>query len=136
MRFSIISVLSLVGAGMVAATPMEGSLSSNVMRRGDSTDTKANDAAAALAGSKYENESETSECVGPLLCCGTLTTPLDPIVDPILEDLGIDAASIVGSIGLLCHPYEASVCTTKPQCCTEVNLLGGTVALGCAALKK
>jgi hypothetical protein len=102
MRFSIISVLSLVGAGMVAATPMEGSLSSNVMRRGDSTDTKANDAAAALAGSKYENESETSECVGPLLCCGTLTTPLDPIVDPILEDLGIDAASIVGSIGLLC----------------------------------
>jgi hypothetical protein len=102
MRFSIISALSLVGAGMVAATPMEGSLSSNVMRRGDSTEAKVHDAAAALAGSKQENESETSECVGSLLCCGTLTTPLDHIVDPILEDLGIDAANIVGSIGLLC----------------------------------
>lgn len=105
MRFSIISVLSLVGAGMVAATPMEGSLSSNVMRRGDSTETKVHEAAAALAGSKAENESETSECVGPLLCCGTLTTPLDHIVDPILLDLGIDAANVVGSIGLLCKYY-------------------------------
>ena len=46
--------------------------------------------------------SDTSECVGPLLCCGTLTTPLDPLVDPLLLALGIDAANIVGSIGLLC----------------------------------
>ena len=45
---------------------------------------------------------DTSECVGPLLCCGTLTTPLDPLVDPLLLALGIDAANIVGSIGLLC----------------------------------
>ncbi|KAJ5801694.1 fungal hydrophobin [Penicillium psychrosexuale] len=110
MRLSIFSVLSLAGAGMVSALPQESSLS---MKRSD-----------------------TSECVGPLLCCGTLTTPLDPLVDPLLLALGIDAANIVGSIGLLCHGYEASSCDTKPQCCTEANLLGGTLALGCADLKE
>lgn len=117
MRLSILSVLSLVGAGMVSALPQESGLS---MKRGD-----------------------TSDCVGPLLCCGTLTTPLDPLVDPLLLELGIDAAKIVGSIGLLCmfgllcntckmgvfltlligHPYEESSCTSEPRCCTEANLL-------------
>lgn len=117
MRLSILSVVSLVGAGMVSALPQESNLS---MKRAD-----------------------TSDCVGPLLCCGTLTTPLDPLVDPLLLVLGIDAANIVGSIGLLCmfglwcnickmgrfltllagHAYEESSCTTAPQCCTEVNLL-------------
>lgn len=117
MRLSILSVLSLVGAGMVSALPQESNLA---MKRGD-----------------------TSDCVGPLLCCGTLTTPLDPLVDPLLLTLGVDAAKIVGSIGLLCmfglscnickmrrfltlltgHAYEESSCTTAPQCCTEANLL-------------
>ncbi|CAI7568441.1 unnamed protein product [Penicillium discolor] len=110
MRLSILSVLSLVGAGMVSALPQESNLS---MKRGD-----------------------TSKCVDPLLCCGTLTTPLDPLVDPLLLELGIDAANIVGSIGLLCHAYDKSSCTTAPQCCTEANLLGGTLALGCADLKE
>ncbi|CAI7653799.1 hypothetical protein PCG10_010459 [Penicillium crustosum] len=110
MRLSILSVLSLVGAGMVSALPQESGLS---MKRGD-----------------------TSDCVGPLLCCGTLTTPLDPLVDPLLLELGIDAAKIVGSIGLLCHPYEESSCTSEPRCCTEANLLGGTLALGCEDLKE
>lgn len=116
MRLSILSVLSLVGAGMVSALPQESNLS---VKRGD-----------------------TSSCVGSLLCCGTLTTPLDPLVDPILLALGVDAANIVGSIGLLCmfglscnickmgrfltlltgHPYDES-CTTAPQCCTEANVL-------------
>ncbi|KAJ5124960.1 Hydrophobin [Penicillium bovifimosum] len=104
MRFSVLSVLSLVGAGMVSAHPQDLSLS----KRGDN-----------------------SECVGPLLCCGTLTTPLDPVVDPLLLALGIDAANIVGSIGLLCHGYDDS-CPTAPQCCTQANLLGGTLALGCS----
>lgn len=76
MRLSILSVLSLVGAGMVSALPQESNLS---VKRGD-----------------------TSGCIDPLLCCGTLTTPLDPLVDPILLALGVDAANIVGSIGLLC----------------------------------
>jgi hypothetical protein len=98
MRFSLISFLSLVGAGMVSARPSEGAM---LAKRSD-TETKVKEAAAALAGNKVEDESETSECVGPLLCCGSLTTPLDHIVDPILEDLGINAANIVGSIGLLC----------------------------------
>ncbi|KAL4980912.1 hypothetical protein BDW66DRAFT_146690 [Aspergillus desertorum] len=79
-------------------------------------------------------EKRDSECIRPLLCCGTLTTPLDPLVDPILERVGIDAAEIVGSIGLLCHAYDGT-CTSEPQCCTEVNLLGGTLALGCSALE-
>ncbi|KAJ5593410.1 hypothetical protein N7537_010314 [Penicillium hordei] len=109
MRLSILSVLSLVGAGMVSALPQESSVS---VKRGD-----------------------TSDCVGPLLCCGTLTTPLDPLVDPILLELGINAAKIVGSIGLLCHEYEESSCDTAPQCCSEVNLLGGTLGLGCADQK-
>ncbi|PLB50952.1 hypothetical protein P170DRAFT_156935 [Aspergillus steynii IBT 23096] len=77
------------------------------------------------------SQKASSDCVGPQLCCGTLTTPLDPVVDPLLKTLGVDLANIVGSVGLLCHGYDSS-CTTTPQCCTEANLLGGTVALGCA----
>ncbi|CAP79801.1 hypothetical protein E8E15_007944 [Penicillium rubens] len=111
MRLSILSVLSVISAGVVSALPQESNLS---MKR---------------------SQPDTSECVGPLLCCGTLTTPLDPLVDPLLLALGIDAANIVGSIGLLCHGYEETSCPTKPQCCTEANLLGGTLALGCADLK-
>ncbi|CAG7954803.1 unnamed protein product [Penicillium olsonii] len=131
MRFFALSVLSLVGAGMVSALPSENFS----VKRGESTEDKVNAAAAALAGKKLEHESETSKCVGPLLCCGSLTTPLDPVVDPLLLALGVDAASIVGSVGLLCHGYDPK-CDSEPQCCTEANLLGGTVALGCAALKK
>ncbi|KAJ5463697.1 Hydrophobin [Penicillium sp. IBT 31633x] len=132
MKFSILSVLTLVGAGMVSARPSE----STPVKRGDAPESKASAAAAAWSDKKDEYESATSECVGPLLCCGTLTTPLDPIVDPLLLALGIDAAHIVGSIGLLCHGYEESSCDTEPQCCTEANLLGGTLALGCSDLKK
>lgn len=98
MKFFTLSVLSLLGAGMVSAHPRE----SFSVKRGDSTEDKVSTAAAALAGKQLENESETSDCVGPLLCCGSLTTPLDPIVDPLLLALGVDAASIVGSVGLLC----------------------------------
>ncbi len=53
-------------------------------------ETKVQGAAADLAGNKVENEPKTLECVGSLLCCGSLTTPLDHIADPILEDLGIN----------------------------------------------
>ncbi|KAB8256509.1 ASST-domain-containing protein [Aspergillus pseudonomiae] len=49
-----------------------------------------------------------ADCVKPYLCCGELKTPLDPIVDPILKQLGINAASIVGSIGLACKPLSAT----------------------------
>ena len=47
-------------------------------------------------------ETTEVECVKPYLCCGSLTTPLDSTVDPILKQLGIDAANIVDSIGLDC----------------------------------
>ncbi|KAJ5566578.1 Hydrophobin [Penicillium sp. DV-2018c] len=106
MRFTVLSVLSLVGVGMVSALPQESSLT---MKRGDTS----------------------NKCVGPLLCCGTLATPLDPVVDSLLLALGIDAANIVGAVGLLCHGYDDS-CPSAPQCCTEANLLGGTLALGCS----
>ncbi|PYH38186.1 hydrophobin family protein [Aspergillus neoniger CBS 115656] len=76
-----------------------------------------------------------AQCVPPILCCGSLTTPLDPLVDPILLDLGIDASNIVGSIGLLCKDYDDS-CTSEPQCCTEINLLNGLLALGCSTLEQ
>lgn len=98
MRLTLISVFSLASAGLVAALPDRASL----VARSNSTESKVSSAAAALKGNKVENESETSDCVGSLLCCGSLTTPLDHIVDPILADLGIDAANLVGSIGLLC----------------------------------
>ncbi|KAJ6014245.1 hypothetical protein N7540_008836 [Penicillium herquei] len=107
MRFSVISVLSLVGAVMASAHA-------------------SHDGHAAVA--------KRGGCVGSLLCCSGLTTPLDHIVDPILEDLGINASEIVGSIGILCDPIEGSHCTTAPQCCTEANLLGGLVALGCESI--
>ncbi|KAL4806363.1 hypothetical protein BDV18DRAFT_160430 [Aspergillus unguis] len=92
-------------------------------------------AGPALVSALPSPGSSESDCVGPLLCCGSLTTPLDPIVDPILSELGIDAAAIVGSIGLFCSAYDDS-CDSEPQCCTEANLLGGEVALGCSPLKK
>ena len=47
-------------------------------------------------------ETTEVECVKPYLCCGSLTTPLDSTVDPILKTLGVNAANIVGSIGLDC----------------------------------
>ncbi|KAE8133117.1 ASST-domain-containing protein [Aspergillus pseudotamarii] len=58
---------------------------------------------AAIA-SALPSSAETVEadCIKPYLCCGELKTPLDSTVDPILEELGINAASIVGSIGLAC----------------------------------
>lgn len=112
MRFFALSVLSLVGAGMVSARPGE----SYSVKRGESTESKVNAAAAALDGKKLENESETSDCVGPLLCCGSLTTPLDPVVDPLLLALGVDAASIVGSIGLLCMFLSYSIKSCWGSC--------------------
>ena len=97
------------------------------------------------------NETSNANCVNGLLCCPQLKTPLDPILDPLLGALGIDASSLLGSVGLLCmlfyffffifvtytnqilgDPAGASSCSsTQLTCCTEANLLGGTVALGC-----
>ncbi|KAL4754527.1 hypothetical protein BDW72DRAFT_190114 [Aspergillus terricola var. indicus] len=94
----------------------------------------AGSALASVLPSAANFEKRDSDCIGPLLCCGSLTTPLDPLVDPILELAGIDAAEIVGSIGLLCHAYD-DTCTSAPQCCTEANLLGGTLGLGCSPLE-
>lgn len=47
-------------------------------------------------------ETTEVECVKPYLCCGSLTTPLDSTVDPILKTLGVNAANVVGSVGLEC----------------------------------
>lgn len=61
-------------------------------------------ALVAMASAFPHEKRETTEadCVKPYLCCGSLSTPLDDTVDPILKQLGINAASIVGSIGLDC----------------------------------
>ncbi|KAF9893364.1 hypothetical protein FE257_011796 [Aspergillus nanangensis] len=74
-----------------------------------------------------------AKCIKPFLCCGELKTPLDPVVDPVLEALHLGPESIVSSIGLFCHAYD-DTCPTGPKCCTEANLLDGTVALGCSDL--
>ncbi|KAL2817322.1 hypothetical protein BJX63DRAFT_429721 [Aspergillus granulosus] len=125
MKFTAaLSVLAIAGSTMAAAVaPSEEAITRALTA-------EVYDAAARINAQKRD----TSNCIDPLLCCGTLTTPLDPIVDPILLGLGIDAAEIVGSIGLLCHPFDDS-CSSAPQCCTEVNLLGGVLAVGCSPLE-
>lgn len=105
MRFSIISALAL--ASVVAAMPREGSM----MKREESSNATVQKAASAVGGNKVKDQPETSECIPPALCCSSLTTPLDHIVDPVLKLLGVDAAAIVGSVGLLCkssrtNPFE------------------------------
>lgn len=106
MHFSIISVLFVASAGMVPALSSEGALVAPVTCSTTVTSDKIEQAAAALKGSSFENESKTSNCVGSLLCCGSLTrVPIDHIVHPIFEDLGIDASAILGSVSLLCMPY-------------------------------
>ncbi|KAE8360834.1 hypothetical protein BDV27DRAFT_167422 [Aspergillus caelatus] len=89
--------------------------------------------AAIASALPSSTETVEADCIKPYLCCGELKTPLDSTVDPILKQLGINAASIVGSIGLACHAWDDS-CKTAPKCCTEANLLGGTIALGCSDL--
>ncbi|KAJ5183835.1 Hydrophobin [Penicillium capsulatum] len=128
MRFSIISVLALTG--MVAAAPHEGS----VMKR-DDPHTTVEKAATAVGGKKTDNKAPAN-CIRPILCCGSLTTPLDPLVDPVLLLAGVNASAIVGSVGLLCEAYNPDTCTSEPQCCTEANLLGGELAIGCGDLKE
>lgn len=100
-------------------------------------------ALAAVASAMPAPETTKAECVKPYLCCGSLTTPLDSTVDPILAGLGVNAANVVGEVGLDCmsllpsvysllstnalltipgHAYDKS-CPTGPKCCTEANLL-------------
>ncbi|KAL4786278.1 hypothetical protein BJX76DRAFT_355349 [Aspergillus varians] len=126
MKFTTaISVLAVAGSAMASALPTtEDALTQALTQR-------VYEAARQIDAANLEKRTDTSNCIPPLLCCGTLTTPLDSTVDPILLGLGIDAAEIVGSIGLLCHAYD-DTCDSAPQCCTEVNLLGGVLAVGCS----
>lgn len=98
MKFStVLSFLAAAGT-MVSATPApadEQALQNQLM------DAVNSGKLQATTPSKAEDQ---SKCLPPLLCCGSLATPLDPLVDPILKGLGIDAAEIVGSLGLLCKP--------------------------------
>lgn len=64
--------------------------------------------AVVTLGYALPQELTKTECVKPYLCCGELKTPLDSTVDPILKTLGINAANIVGSIGLDCMPFPIS----------------------------
>lgn len=59
-------------------------------------------ATVAMGSALPKRETIKSECVKPYLCCGSLSTPLDSTVDPILKELGVDAANVVGEIGLDC----------------------------------
>ncbi|KAL4874075.1 hypothetical protein BDV12DRAFT_191938 [Aspergillus spectabilis] len=129
MKFTTaLSVLAIAGSAIASALPAtEEALTQKLTAQ-------VYEAAERINASNAQKRQDTSNCIDPLLCCGTLTTPLDSTVDPILLGLGIDAAEIVGSIGLLCHAYDDS-CTSEPQCCTEVNLLGGIIAVGCSPLE-
>ncbi|EAW14249.1 hydrophobin family protein [Aspergillus clavatus NRRL 1] len=126
MKFSVVSLLALA-ATVVSAIPTEEATNAALK-------SQVEEIADKVQGvEEQDTATDLSKCIDPLLCCGSLTTPLDPLVDPILLGLGINAAEIVGSIGLLCHAWTPE-CSSAPQCCTEANLLGGAVALGCSKL--
>lgn len=65
-------------------------------------------ALAAIASAMPAPETTKAECVKPYLCCGSLTTPLDSTVDPILAALGVNGANVVGEVGLLCMFFSLS----------------------------
>ncbi|KAI9926500.1 hypothetical protein ASPWEDRAFT_118414 [Aspergillus wentii DTO 134E9] len=130
MKFSIFSTLAIVGATMVSAVPHEKRVDQSALKQQVESAAKS-----SPASSITQTEVTEVDCIKPLLCCDGLTTPLDGIVDGVLAALDINGAAIVGSIGLLCHAYDDS-CPSAPQCCTEANILGGTLALGCQALKQ
>ncbi|RHZ43575.1 hydrophobin family protein [Aspergillus thermomutatus] len=125
MKFSILTFLTV--AAVTAAIPAEEPTTSALK-------SQVEEIAGKVHGVEdQETATDLSQCIKPILCCGSLTTPLDPILDPMLLGLGINAAEIVGSVGLLCHPWTEE-CSSAPQCCTEANLLGGALALGCSKL--
>jgi hypothetical protein len=98
MHFSWVSVLFLASVCLGSAIPENGSLTA----RDSGAEPKEAADAAAMKDKKVEDKSEDSDCFGPPLCCTSLATPLDPLVDALLDDLDVDVASIVRSIGLLC----------------------------------
>ncbi|GIJ98248.1 hypothetical protein Aspvir_000363 [Aspergillus viridinutans] len=124
MKLSILTSLTL--AALIAAIPADDPTTSALKAQ-------VEEIAGHVHGVEEQSSTDSSQCVESILCCGSLTTPLDPILDPILLGLGINAAQVVGSVGLLCHPWTEE-CSSAPQCCTEANLLGGTLALGCSKL--
>ncbi|KAI9367117.1 hypothetical protein BJX61DRAFT_350589 [Aspergillus egyptiacus] len=129
MKFSTaLSLFAVTGSAIASALPSTDDAVTQDLTA------KVHEAVEKINASKAQKSAE-SECLPPLLCCGTLTTPLDPIVGPILLGLGIDLAEIVGSVGLLCHAYD-DTCSSEPQCCTEINLLGGVLAVGCSPLSE
>lgn len=97
MKFTSISMLSLLGATMASIVP-RGSNSTESLE----DKTKAIGEANAGKGFEGQLEVEDKECIRPLLCCGSLTTPVDGLVDDILIDIGINGTELLGSIGLLC----------------------------------
>lgn len=96
MKFATALSFLIATGSMVSALPSD----QNEVALQDKVKEIAN--SGKTQGASHDGE-KNSECIPPLLCCGTLTTPLDPLLDPILLSLGIDAAKIVGSIGLLCR---------------------------------
>jgi hypothetical protein len=96
MKFTtVLSTFAVAGSALATALPATDSDLTQQLTA------QVQEAARQIEAAKLEKR-DTSKCIDPILCCGTLTTPLDPIVDPILEGLGINAANIVGSVGLLC----------------------------------
>lgn len=96
MKFTtVLSTLAVAGSALASAVPATNNDLTQQLTA------QVHEAARQIENANLEKR-DTSKCIDPKLCCGTLTTPLDPTVDPILEGLGIDAASIVGSVGLLC----------------------------------
>ncbi|KAG2021423.1 hypothetical protein GB937_004760 [Aspergillus fischeri] len=87
MKLSIVTFLTL--AAVTAAIPAEDPTTSALKSR-------VEEIAGQVHGvENQETATDLSQCVEPKLCCGSLTTPLDPILDPILLGLGINAAQIV-----------------------------------------
>ena len=65
--------------------------------------------ASAVPHAHFARQNGTTHpnCVGSLLTCPQLKTPLDPILDPILQALDINGSAVIGDIGLLCMSWPS-----------------------------
>ncbi|KAK1219640.1 hypothetical protein PQX77_017630 [Marasmius sp. AFHP31] len=80
-----------------------------------------------------------SNCnTGPIQCCETVTTALDPVVGPVLKVLGIVIQDLNIPVALTCSPITIlgggnGGCNAHPVCC-ENNSYGGLISIGCIAI--
>ena len=92
--------------------------------------------ASAVPHSHFARQNATTHpnCVGGLLNCPQLKTPLDPILDPILQALDINGSALIGDIGLLCMLSHQVPFDSQKQFANVLLLLQATLTMDKALL--